>query len=1763
MRSNIFKRALSLTLCGTMLFTTPTINVYADELAGEVSEVSIYMTTTPKVMVGDTALICLSGGYDFSAGKRIQWYRSATKDTSDGVAIEGATGVWYTYTENDIGYYVYGTISYTNESNKTVVLVTNFADKAVSNRVEEVENWIVSSDSRWCYDILDGTNNIQIKATKAAGDRVHGLVGDITIPSSLDGYKVTKLADNCFQEACTHSTGSGSSLLCYINSIKFPSTLEEIGSNLNLFNDDSKNIVLPESVKYIKGNPFTDFKIYAYNGDDGSTTRSVSKVTVKNPVCHFDVIPATATSVSKGRVTYAGAIGGSLWNVYQEELNHWMSAGELPSAKEKYYWQTQGIYNAASQSLTLSDKDKLQQAIDENIKDWKESSDGKFQIDDIDGTDKVVVKPIEVNQNELIEVPGTIDGKEVGAVELGSQTNKWMPIIDVPKDVIIDRENTSLDDSAIISGNEGSDAEEYAKENDLVFQNKDKQLTTYEEYNQAKKSEYRTSEDGYWSYQFIDGYNGVVIKNIKSFGSGAVVEVPDTIDGFKVTAFNGAGVETQYNSISLPESVTVVTEPTLFHGASHGGAYWTTIITKNLTVYNKEADLSVINNNDYYNATITGWTGSTADNHCINRLDGSTNENGVVKSIFIPLDDKPTLSEVSISGLAQEGKELTATVKPTIANNIDYTWLVSDDNINFSKVENSNATKFTIPEGYAGKYLKVRATGKENFTGSVESDTIQIASKDAIRISYLDIKDINYSKNIGSELSTTISPNGATATYQWYRDVNVNYNYYDTTSSSYSLSETAEKIEGATESTYTVTAADADKYLFVVATGTGNYFGGYQTRTTARVSSNIGTVSIENYNSTKYVGDTLAAKLSNTANEGKVKYQWYKNTSQSYSGSSIPSSAEKIEGATDSTYTLSVDDIGKYIFVVIEGIVEEGVGGTAVSNSTYNIRGKVTGVSITGQPYIGQTLEAVSEPEEATVTYQWFRSNNGTSNSNNITGATNNTYTLTNEDKDYYIGVEVTGTNIYSGNATAFTSEKVTNIKDCEEVGLTHQPSSWILIKDATCTETGLEVKTCEVCGKTLDTSDISATGHHYENVNGENICTNVNHNEPDNTNDTVYPWTKDVSGIWKSNIERNGGASTSLVFNFSLSEETNISFDWFCNAEGSNYDYLTYELKKDGVSLGTEKFNTDRNNSYSNTEYSALPFVTVNKTLQTGDYELMFTYKKDSSGDIGLDSGFIRNINVPIMCGDKEPVKIGLGDISITGETTVGETLTVSVEPSDATVSYDWYVGDSADAIEWTKIGSIGDTYTLSNEFINRYIKVVVTGTGDYEGTKEVISNKIVGLDFQATVKENPTVGETIRVNFTPSNMSRELVWYRGDSEEGPWTRIDESWTMNEYTISESDVDKVIKIEIFGLQDYAGTKKYLYVRPVKSMVLHVTVSGDTTVGETLTANIEPSEATVNIEWYRGDYKEGAYTWTKIEGADKETYTLTEEDTGKFIKVLVEGTGEYHGIHEDRTDETVKAAIVETDKISKVSILGDVTVGETVTAQVYPSTINADIRWLIADTIDGEYREVGIGSNYTITENDLDKYIKVEATNTEDISDVILSVASKVYNKDEETETGGKIKDSVEKVEYIQEDMTETAFDSEEQRDVLVYASQGQSFSVRIPKRIVFDGSSSTASVDFETEITADISGNDTIIVCPEAKSLEMEESAGIKRPLICNLELGQTSFSILNDSQEALEEGKVANHTATISNLTAGSWKGTFNWIITAKGKEIEDSTN
>ena len=130
-------------------------------------------------------------------------------------------------------------------------------------------------------------------------------------------------------------------------------------------------------------------------------------------------------------------------------------------------------------------------------------------------------------------------------------------------------------------------------------------------------------------------------------------------------------------------------------------------------------------------------------------------------------------------------------------------------------------------------------------------------------------------------------------------------------------------------------------------------------------------------------------------------------------------------------------------------------------------------------------------------------------------------------------------------------------------------------------------------------------------------------------TNDTTYPWTSS-DGLYKSSNQGKDSTTTNLKFSFTApTNNTYISFDWSVSSESASYDYLYYTITKDGTTLSDTGTSTKIGGTDLGTTESALIYNNVSKKLDKGTYELTFTYRKDSSGTKGTDTGYIKNIKV------------------------------------------------------------------------------------------------------------------------------------------------------------------------------------------------------------------------------------------------------------------------------------------------------------------------------------------------------------------------------------------------------------------------------------------------------------------------------------------------------------------------------------------------------
>ena len=130
-------------------------------------------------------------------------------------------------------------------------------------------------------------------------------------------------------------------------------------------------------------------------------------------------------------------------------------------------------------------------------------------------------------------------------------------------------------------------------------------------------------------------------------------------------------------------------------------------------------------------------------------------------------------------------------------------------------------TRYTPVASDVGKFIKVVATGTGSYSGTVTSEATT-----AVKIPITAIAAITGTLRVTKTLTAgELTPSEATVSYQWQRSGLTDGTYTN--------------ISGAIGKTYTLTSYERNKYIRVVATGTGDYSGIVTSATTVQTISSL------------------------------------------------------------------------------------------------------------------------------------------------------------------------------------------------------------------------------------------------------------------------------------------------------------------------------------------------------------------------------------------------------------------------------------------------------------------------------------------------------------------------------------------------------------------------------------------------------------------------------------------------------------------------------------------------------------------------------------------------------------------------------------------------------------------------------------------------------------------------------------------------------------------------------------------------------------
>jgi hypothetical protein len=369
-------------------------------------------------------------------------------------------------------------------------------------------------------------------------------------------------------------------------------------------------------------------------------------------------------------------------------------------------------------------------------------------------------------------------------------------------------------------------------------------------------------------------------------------------------------------------------------------------------------------------------------------------------------------------------------------------------------------------------------------------------------------------------------------------------------------------------------------------------------------------------------------------------------------------------------------------------------------------------------------------------------------------------------------------------------------------------------------------------------------------------------------------------------------------------------------------------------------------------------------------------------------------------------------------GSSTVreGDVLTASASglrsDSDNTVSYQWQRSDdgSFSAGHISNIGT-GSTYTVVEADENSHIRVQATATngGGLHATATSTATATV-LDVLPTlsvsISGNAIEGSTLTATATQSSDGTMTVAYQwqNSSDGTTWSDIGGA-THSTYTLIESDENKFVRVHTSASDDTGQTvtadssataSKVVDVFPT----LSVSISGNAVEGSTLTATATQSSDETMAVAYQWQNSSDGTTWSGIGGATNSTYTLTESDENKFVRV--------HTSAADDTGQTVTAdssatasKVVDVFPTLSVSISGNAVEDSMLTATATQSsdeTMAVAYQW--QNSSDGTtWSDIGgaTSSTYTLTESDDNKFVRVHTSATDDTGQTVTADSARTY----------------------------------------------------------------------------------------------------------------------------------------------------------------------
>ena len=621
---------------------------------------------------------------------------------------------------------------------------------------------------------------------------------------------------------------------------------------------------------------------------------------------------------------------------------------------------------------------------------------------------------------------------------------------------------------------------------------------------------------------------------------------------------------------------------------------------------------------------------------------------------------------------------------------------------------------------------------------------------------------------------------------------------------------------------------------------------------------------------------TVTNTLDDIDGFGVINYQWFSN-------------GQLINGATNNTYQLTINEVGKAISVKASYIDGENTAESVTSNSTEFVK----------EPITNKTIE-------------------GTAGSDNLVGTNDKDYIIGkggNDTIDGGLGDDVIEGGLGEDTLTGGIGNDTFVYKSLDEgyfdtikdfsVGdiLDFSAIKNIRFLDAPPSDA---VKYDDSANKLSPIAWSDSDGSYFK-VFGESQ-TWLYFSKP-----TFFEQTTPNSGIFKVVGGLDNTTNQPPTGNVSISgtpaqHETLIASNSIADSNGLGV--INYQWLRDDFAISGAIQNT-----YTVTQADVAKKISVKASYIDG----LNKFETVTSANVTIS-----NVN-----------DLPTGSVTISGKATQGEILTASNSLVDldglGTINYQWFSNGSPIS------GANQPTYILAAGDVGKAISVKASYV-DLLGTSESVSSNSTALISPPVIPVNhPPVGD-VSVNGTLEE--NQILWANNNiTDADNLGVVSYQWFSNGspiqnasqpiYQVTKLDVGKNISVSA-SYTDGLGKLESVTSNAVKIANVNdlptgnVTISGEAQQGKTLTVSNTLADAdglgVISYKWLADD--------EILPNATQATYNLKQADVGKNLSVLASYTDGF-GQFETITSESVEIANLNDKPTGRINIKGTAKVGQT------------------------------------------------------------------------------------------------------------------------------------------------------------------------------------------------------------------------------------------